>query len=64
MMSLDRPEKEKQAWGKRLFSLYFDYYIFCDKRTGKGHILATSESRLQLAPMDDNLTRRLRGNDT
>lgn len=54
MMSVrDRPEKEKQAW-----KALFDYYIFADSEQARGHLPA--ESHGALAPMDDNLTRRLR----
>jgi len=54
MMSVrDRPEKEKQAW-----KALFDYYIFADSEQVRAHL--PPQSHGALAPMDDNLTRRLR----
>lgn len=54
MMSLrDKPEQEKQAW-----KALFDYYIFADSNKVREHL--PPESYGPLAPMDDNLSRRLR----
>jgi hypothetical protein len=54
MMSVrDRPEKEKKAW-----KALFDYYIFADSEQVRAHL--PPQSHGALAPMDDNLTRRLR----
>jgi hypothetical protein len=54
MMSVrDKSESEKQAW-----KALFDYYIFSDCNQVREHL--PPESHGALAPMDDNLTRRLR----